>query len=135
MCGTDQLPPRRRSWCSDECVNLWLLASDPQTATAQLLELHGSTCWACGTSHREAEDWDGEQRLLPVRLELEHVRPLWSLTDDERQQLRWWLPYNLQLLCEPCHRAKTSHEAGVRAAWRRGEHVPLEPQAHQHTML
>lgn len=104
MCGTTELPPRRRTWCSDTCVDLWLLATMPAVATSQLLELHGDTCWAC----------DG-----PGPLELEHVRPLWSLTPAERKQLRWWLPYNLQLLCVPCHKAKSKREAGERAALRR----------------
>lgn len=85
----------------------------PAVATKMLAEIHGDHCWACDAV---------------AVLELEHVRPLWSLTDDERQQLRWWLPYNLQLLCVPCHRAKTSHEAGLRAALARGE-TPLLPWA------
>lgn len=112
MCGTTELPPRRRSWCSDECVTLWNLASDPRSATTHLVRLHGSVCWSCGPTSEP--------------LELEHVRPLWSLTDEQRQQLRWWLPYNLQLLCSTCHKAKSRHEAQVRAAWRRGEPMPLQ---------
>jgi hypothetical protein len=110
MCGTTDLPPRRRSWCSDDCVDTWLWATMPKVATSHLLELHGDRCWAC----------DG-----PGPLELEHVRPLWSLTDAERQQLRWWLPYNLQLLCTGCHAAKTASEAAWRAALKRGEHPRL----------
>jgi len=101
MCGTTPLPGRRRSWCSDTCVELWNLAAMPAVAKHQLLELHGHVCWGCG---HDAEV-----------LELEHVRPLWSLTDAERLELRWWLPYNLQLLCEPCHRAKSATEARLRA--------------------
>ena len=91
-------------------VDTWLWATMPKVATSHLLELHGDRCWAC----------DG-----PGPLELEHVRPLWSLTDHERQQLRWWLPYNLQLLCTGCHGTKTAHEAGLRAALKRGEHPAL----------
>lgn len=106
MCGTSPLPGRRRSWCSDLCVDLWNLAAMPAVAKAQLLTLHGPVCWACDTH--------------TTTLELEHVRPLWSLTDEERSELRWWLPYNLQLLCEPCHRAKTAKEAKQRAERNRG---------------
>lgn len=70
-----------------------------------------AACWGCGRTH----DADGH----PVRLEVEHVRPLWSLTDQERTELRWWLPYNLQLLCESCHKAKSAREASERAMLRR----------------
>lgn len=107
MCGTTPLPGRRRSWCSDACVDLWNLATMPRVQLSQLVALHGPGCWSCGSDH------DG--------LEVEHVRPLWSLTDDERGELRWWLPFNLQLLCRTCHRAKTAREAGERAARRRAE--------------
>lgn len=105
MCGTTDLPPRRRSWCSDACVDLWQIASTPAFAAAHLAKLHGPACWGCGATDQ--------------RTELEHVRPLWSLTDEERTELRWWLPFNLQLLCVPCHRTKSAAEAGQRAALRR----------------
>lgn len=62
-----------------------------------------------------------------VVLEVEHVRPLWSLTEEERTRLRWWLPFNLQLLCEACHRAKSRREAAARAAFRRTGVLVLEP--------
>lgn len=103
LCGTSPLPPRRRSWCSDACVFTWTLATIPKAAKAHLLELHGCTCWSCGEATPAGE------------LELEHRRPLWSLTDHERTELRWWLPFNLQLLCVPCHRAKSAREAAERA--------------------
>lgn len=113
LCGTSPLPPRRRSWCSDECVLLSGIAHDAKVAMHHLTQLHGDRCWACDDH---------------ATLEVEHVRPLWSLTDDERQQLRWWLPYNLQLLCSTCHKAKSRHEAGLRAALARGEQ-PVLPWA------
>lgn len=65
-------------------------------------------CWECGA--------------LTYRVDVDHVRPLWSLTDQERTELRWWLPFNLQLLCHDCHKAKTKREAAQRAG--RGE--PLD---------
>lgn len=135
LCSSPIPKARRRTWCSQECVDLWHLATFPAAATAQLLELQGQRCWKCGET-REAtplEPWEYEPRpwlpdprprygppgLRPVTLELDHVRPLWSLTDLERQELRWWLPGNLQLLCGPCHAAKTRLEAGQRAQVRR----------------
>lgn len=59
-----------------------------------------------------------------VALEVDHRRPLWSLTDDERDDLDWWLLGNLQLLCPDCHKAKTKREAADRAALRRGDPLP-----------
>lgn len=85
-------------------MQIWEWASTPAAATAHLIDLHGPACWGCGATDRD--------------LELEHVRPLWSLTDDERLELRWWLPFNLQLLCVPCHKAKTAAEAAERASQR-----------------
>lgn len=105
MCGTSPLPGRRRSWCSDACVDLWNLAASPAFAKGQLLALHGAVCWTCG-------------RQDPA-VELEHARPLWALTEEERAELRWWLPFNLTLMCPPCHRAKSRAEAAERAALRR----------------
>lgn len=107
LCGTTELPPRRRSWCSDDCVTMWNVASAGQAALAHLRAVHGSFCHCCGD---------------PVSyLEVDHWRPLWSLTDEMRTELRWWLPFNLRLLCQSCHRGKTRHEAAVRAAVRRGD--------------
>lgn len=82
-----------------------MVATSGQRAHGHLVALHGSTCWGCGTG--------------PVPLDVDHVRPLWSLTDAERTELRWWLPFNLQLLCDRCHRAKTKAEATARAEARR----------------
>lgn len=59
-------------------------------------------------------------RLCPEPgTQVDHVRPLWSLSGAERVELRWWLPFNLQLLCRPCHAAKTAREAAERARLRR----------------
>jgi 5-methylcytosine-specific restriction endonuclease McrA len=50
---------------------------------------------------------------------VDHVRPRWSLTEQQRGELRWWLPFNLQLLCGRCHADKTAREAAERAELRR----------------
>ncbi len=73
-------------------------------ARFHLVSLHGDVCVGCG-----------DETLC----ELDHRRPLWSLTADERQDIRWWLPSNLQLLGERCHKEKTRREARSRAAYRR----------------
>lgn len=105
MCGLYPLPGRRRSWCSDECVRIWWYATDGPLVLRELTDLHGAICWACGAPSE--------------RLDVDHRRPLWSLTLDQRTELRWWLPFNLQLLCPTCHKDKTRYEAGLRARVRR----------------
>ena len=120
MCGTRPLPGRRRSWCSDECVDLWRLATDSTYQRLHLVGLHGPACWACGASTAEQET-----REVEVRLAVDHRRPLWLLTATEATELRWWLPFNLQLLCEPCHRDKTRREAALRARIRREDPTRL----------
>lgn len=110
MCAAPP-PGRRTSWCSDDCVNLWLVATRPKAALHQLVALHGHRCWSCG--HHADE------------LDVDHIRPLWSLDDLERTELRWWLPFNLQLLCPNCHKAKTRAEAAAWALARRGQGVLL----------
>lgn len=98
---------RRRTWCSQRCVDLWDLATRPSAQRAQLRWWFDG-CWSCGRTH----DDDG----LRLDLDVDHIRPLWSLTEVERGELRWWLPFNLQLLCPDCHKRKTRAEAGARAA-------------------
>lgn len=100
MCG--EKPTTKRARWHPVCVELWKLAAWPVVQLAHLLKTHGRICWGCG-----ARD---------LFLELEHIRPLWSLDDRERLELKWWLPFNLQLLCRDCHRAKTAREATERAA-------------------
>lgn len=129
LCASTNLEPRRVYWCSQACVDLWTLATSSNAQRWQLVELHGHACWECGETWRPGvrHEWTGlvgPPAPRPVELAVDHVRPLWSLSDVERQQLRWWLPFNLQLLCTTCHAAKTRREAGERAALRRGQ-LPL----------
>lgn len=102
LCGTD-VPKPRRSWCSAECVAINELSRFPDVARHQLLWVYDG-CHRCG-----ARTW---------KLDVDHRRPLWSLTPAERGELRWWLPFNLWLLCDECHKAKTKWEAAARAQGR-----------------
>lgn len=54
-----------------------------------------------------------------VGFEVDHIVPLWSINRDAPGALAFWGPTNLQLLCCPCHRAKSRIEAASRAAARR----------------
>lgn len=83
-----------------------MAASSSGLMLRHLVGLHGWRCWHCG-----------EESLA---LDVDHVRPLWSLSEEERGEPRWWLPFNVQLLCPSCHRAKTAREARWRAMARAG---------------
>jgi hypothetical protein len=105
MCG-GPLPGRRRSWCSDACVDIWNVATRQPDALAHLVGLHGHRCWGCGADWevREREPYElfgyvyeyprdhagrgphcriempphGPPSPRPVRLDVDHIRPLWS---------------------------------------------------------
>jgi hypothetical protein len=123
LCG-EAVSGRRRTWCSQACVDLWWIATTPRIAYYHLSVMFGDVCWVC------FDEPGGE---------VDHVRPLWSLGVQERQQLRWWLPFNLQLIGPRCHKAKTAREAALRAAWRKGEQWPLrflaQPASAQQALL
>lgn len=129
ICRMDGVPltGRRRRWCSDACAETWVHVNQPAWCAWRFrLDTFGdrpARCFGCGRTAREAtvanvEIRAGllEDRLYHVRpLELDHVKPLWSLTAGERLELKWWLPFNLQLLCHWCHAAKSAEEARRRA--------------------
>ena len=139
LCGTETAG-RRRTWCSGRCVDVWLAATGklsthgiaamlddydgpnqsphlaweyidlptrPQPWPDHRLKGYGYRCVECNTWHYHTE------------IQVDHVRPLWSLTAEERTDLKWWGPQNLQILCTPCHAAKTRKEAAERARSRR----------------
>lgn len=47
----------------------------------------------------------------------DHIKPLWSrpAVVPLADRASWWGMENLQTLCDPCHKAKTRAEAGLRA--------------------
>ncbi|HEV8230193.1 MAG TPA: HNH endonuclease signature motif containing protein [Candidatus Limnocylindria bacterium] len=97
-------------------MELWKLAAFRGYQLLHMLQVHGRRCWGCG------------RRDPHLFLELDHMRALSTLTTEERCELKWWLPFNLQLLCRDCHREKTATEArarlaGVRPPWRTAKAV------------
>ena len=111
LCGTSPLPESRRSWCSDRCVDRWMVANHHRWKQLEYLcgDPTGSEqadCAKCGVTKPAA------------LMDVDHQRPLWSLNEEERADLFWWVE-NLQLLCQSCHKDKTRVEAGERARLRR----------------
>lgn len=108
LCGAP-CEGRRRTWCSKGCVDRWWAATTPRAQRAALRAAYDG-CWEC--------------RARGVPLDVDHVRPLWSLNAAERHDLKWWELPNLQLLCRGdhggrCHARKTAREAAQRARARR----------------
>lgn len=87
-------------------------------------------CSLCGTALGEPRDPDwrrGRWLWIPTQdFHLDHIRPLceWpqveapTSPDQYPQVYAAWLPDNLQVLCEDCHKAKTAQEATGRATAR-----------------
>lgn len=49
------VPQRRRSWCSDECVNEFLIRSNAKHALEKLIERDGYKCEICGIDPTELQ--------------------------------------------------------------------------------
>lgn len=121
MCGEDA--GLKRGWWHRECAAVWNFTR-PSWALRELLAV-SERCWNCRERYGN---------------EVDHIRPLYSLTPDERRELKWWLPFNMQLLCRVCHREKSRREAAERAAHRRSAHAggqigagrtsPLQEKSH-----
>jgi len=47
LCSTE-VPPRRRTFCSEDCVHEWKLTSDPGYVRSQLWKRDKGTCALCG---------------------------------------------------------------------------------------
>jgi 5-methylcytosine-specific restriction endonuclease McrA len=128
---------RRKHWHL-ECVRTYLIAKQPRVARAQLYLRDRGVCASCGTDTTVEwrERWGGKaERLgwrtdeewvrlnqtqivdygMPGEWEADHIIPLVHAP----RELRYWGLENLQTLCRPCHRMKTTvdmrlHRSGTR---------------------
>jgi len=116
-----EVPPRRRSFCSPECVHHWRLRTDPNYVRELVQRRDHGRCARCGTC---TESLRGAFARVPMR-----KRRAW-LADHGipwlRRFGRWWDAdhinpvaegggecdlTNYQTLCLPCHREKTTRQA------------------------
>ncbi|MET0293468.1 MAG: HNH endonuclease signature motif containing protein [Phenylobacterium sp.] len=125
----------RRFW-HPACVEAYKLSAWRREQVRFVRKRDGARCAACAAAPkkwkpgRTGKDKETGARYQRVRrscaLELDHRTPLWSIAHlPETERRAYYAPGNLQLLCPPCHKAKTVREAGERAAARR-PHVPAE---------
>ena len=115
-CGLE-VPPRRRTFCSDWCVHEWRLRSDPAYLRDRVFERDRGVCARCGTDC--AAEWNRIRRLPWHR----RVRALADWGIKPRQRTSLWdadhiVPVaegggecdlgNMRTLCLRCHREATA---------------------------
>lgn len=67
-CGTEELPPGRRSWCSQKCVDAYLMVSSSDHIRKKVFERDKGICALCGCdSRKEYAAWC-EQKAEITRL-------------------------------------------------------------------
>lgn len=111
-----EVPPRRRTFCSDFCVNEWKLRTDPGYLRDQVLARDRGVCALCGTDTRTAYFEMKRSRGAHRRELLAH----WGLKSINRKSL-WDADHivpvaegggecdldNIRTLCLRCHREQT----------------------------
>lgn len=129
-CGLDvkRFSTRRRTFCSDECVEEHLIRSDPGEARKRVYKREKGRCQKCGldcsrwfaTFKRAINNvkWELREQKAKEYFELFGVP---YVPDWKHRSTFWDVDHivevvngggccgldNLQLLCIPCHRAKT----------------------------
>ena len=111
-----EVPPRRRSFCSDWCVHEWRLRSDPGYLREQVLARDKGICAACGLD--TLSEWTRLRRMPPARRT--GVLRDWGIS-GKRSSL-WDADHiipvaegggecdltNLRTLCYKCHKKSTA---------------------------
>ena len=130
-----EVPKKRRTFCSDDCVHQWRLRSSPAYLRDAVLKRDRGICSRCTVdtlaAHRMLRRSRGARRL--------QLLAIWGLKSLQRKSL--WdadhiLPVaegggecdldNLRTLCVHCHRLATA-ELRDRLTSRR--HAPAKPEA------
>lgn len=135
-CGKDVKPPRR-SWCSQECVDHYLIRSSPAEVRRQIVKRDHGVCALCRFDCEGAEDLNNRWRRVPgltAREQRGLARELFYYLKARGFRItgppeRWhnstslWeadhiVPVaegggqcdlsNYRTLCQPCHRAETT---------------------------
>lgn len=130
LCG-EPCPGRRYSWCSDECVDAYLLVSDSAALRRATFARDKGICAVCGVdcaALQERLDAMGyEQRgeaFVVLRengfnvptFRTDFCGSLWEAHHAEAlDEGGSWELSNVQTLCSPHHKEKTAEQAGRRA--------------------
>lgn len=130
------VPPPRRTWCSDACVEEYLVRSSAAHARRRVLERDRGICAACGLDCAALEKALRAARPCawlvgpPPREIIEVMGPLgFRVAEMQPCQHLWEADHvvpvveggggcgldNLRTLCLPCHKAETAALAARRA--------------------
>lgn len=114
-CGTE-VPPRRRTFCSDECVHEWRLRTDPGYLRNDVFSRDRGLCAICGL---DTVAFYRRFQMLPARKRME----LRGSLDMPASRHSFWdadhiMPVvegggecdlgNIRTLCLWCHQAETA---------------------------
>lgn len=89
LCG-GAVQGRRRTWCSDECVKNWKIASDHKFRRSCVYKRDKGKCAKC---QQVTDDW-----------QVDHIKPLIQCS---RADINAFLMGNLRTLCVKCHAGET----------------------------
>lgn len=115
-----EVQPPRRTFCNDACIHEWRVRSDPSYAKLQVWIRDRGKCQAC---HQTPF---GIYSTAPDRRTARRHGGLWAMDHViavEEGGGECGLE-NLQTLCLPCHRAKTTQHARRRAEAKRAAKLP-----------
>ena len=131
-CGV--LAAVKRGYWHPACVTAYRIAAFSADQRSAVRARDAGRCAVCGTTavrwgwkrgreryYFDSIEYDGPYvPVWPARVDdwdADHIKPLWSAPADLRLADRdvWFSLANLQTLCRPCHKAKTTTEAGRRA--------------------
>ena len=112
-----ETPPRRRTFCSDACVNEWKLRTDPGYLRERVLQRDAGVCAKCGTNTISLRR---DMRRLDFAARRRFLKE-WGLTERSRKSL-WDADHivpvaegggqcdlaNMRTLCLKCHKEVTA---------------------------
>jgi hypothetical protein len=119
LCGTT-VPGRRVDWCSDDCVQRYLIAKGDQNAARRFLwKRDRGVCALCGTNtvtrpdeREQLRAWDeAASRGAEPAASAPHAWPLGSWDADHTVPIAEGgalARENLRTLCKPCHKRATT---------------------------
>jgi 5-methylcytosine-specific restriction endonuclease McrA len=120
-----EVPPGRRTFCSDFCVHEWRLRTDPSYLREQTFQRDGGLCAVCGTDTVAAFSQMKRSRGAARLRQMQH----WGLKSLNRRSL-WDADHitpvvegggacdlaNIRTLCLLCHRKATADLRARRVA-------------------
>lgn len=133
----EPIPPRRQSWCGDKCLSAYYIAVSSSFLRDAVFERDKGVCAECGMDTQAIRErvnalpYKGEKRKEGLALLRENgfnvpvavwasCPALWDADHvDAVDEGGGWELANVQTLCHPCHKEKTSEQAERRGKQQR----------------